>query len=1145
MARKKEFQSLSQGQKDLIIQILETQRLLSTELTDSIKSSEAKIAARLSAQDVQLDKSARQHDLQIAILREEEFNVCKRRLLKALAFPEINERRNMIEERVDDFGDTYKWIFDATHTGHARSVANPASNVVSEKSVGRDAEEETLVDFDEEGQAVSEVAISTLEKEASPAAKQDDDDDVGHAFKSDLPLASPIDNKQVAANVHADEDYGDVEPGSASNTIDSSSFKVDETQQSSEVQNTSPSEATPFNFEVSEDRIEPTPRKPPPTHAFVNWLESGTDLFWISGKPGSGKSTLMDYIYHNIQPEKTGSDLLRAWAGSHSVVILTFWFFRPASTPLLRTLHGFWRSLCFQILDSDPNLAKTIREDKDGTAPSTLRSCLLPDGSNAESWTDSELRLWFWYMIEHSNMRYCLLIDGLDEIESSRELLLNTVLSMSARSYKLKVCCACRPENPFQSILKQHPNLQLQDFNHGDIEEDCKRRLKGTHAEKFADQIAYRAEGVFLWAHLISENLARAAKEGESEEDLGLRLKECPDEMAELFKYMLLRQDKLYAKRPKPYLRLVDFALSIGWQASLLELLVATLPPARSPKWSELSGKFDVGFLSYLEEQLDGLGPRIETTCTGLVQCLAPTEADRYWTALKSDPTFPRLDDAVDTPVVFIHRSVHDFLHEDEGGAAYCQRFNLTDDEAASMLMAGAASPLFFSNEKLKFNFRPFLMHYAESLSKDGWDAKTIAVVDAFFKQLELRSSPTQEDKEISYPGLYMVSLDLSLYENLTMGFTSMHTLDTYVQTKILEADPTRRHFLAAHALCTYLRGFWNRYRGEMVTTLSPYVDALQVYKNIYNWATTRQNDEEDERLDVVSTCPLIDHVVAARVAGLSGWRDHELDYLRLPSGFLDPYAGTELDFGFVEGWMFVSKHGGIDTIFPTPDDDCAYMKEGFENATVAVFQIRPQDILRADIFPLKIVRWSPAGTKRFLPINEAVQQKFRRSHSYRSWDVLRQEFNAALVEGLNSQPNGMTEKELEEIKTRNSEYLTVDEDDKFRIKANDSFILDKTVGFRMDRIRPKRVEDFDIPLFGMRVWMPLLIKEPADTNLPFILRDEDDERDEESVDAGWSASRPITPLRELTPSRSSTPLRELPQRFKMSPRAGGAGGGG
>ena len=111
MARKEEFQSLSQGQKDLIVQLLETQQLLSKKVTDSVKSSEAELTARLSVQD---DESARQH-------REKEYNDCKRRLLKALAFPEINERRNMIEGRLDDFGTTYKWILDNTRTEHAWS----------------------------------------------------------------------------------------------------------------------------------------------------------------------------------------------------------------------------------------------------------------------------------------------------------------------------------------------------------------------------------------------------------------------------------------------------------------------------------------------------------------------------------------------------------------------------------------------------------------------------------------------------------------------------------------------------------------------------------------------------------------------------------------------------------------------------------------------------------------------------------------------------------------------------------------------------------------------------------------------------------------------------------------------------------------
>ena len=874
MARKEEFRSLSQAQKDLIVQLLETQQLLSKKVTDSIKSSEAELTARLSVQD---DESARQH-------REKEYSDCKRRLLKALAFPEINERRNMIEGRVDDFGDTYKWILDNTRTENAWP-------------------------------------------------------------------------------------------------------------------------------EVTES---------PPKQAFIDWLKTGTELFWISGKPGSGKSTLMDYIYHNIQPEKAGSDLLRAWAGSHHVVILTFWFFRPASTPLLRTLYGFWRSLCFQILDSDPNLANVIRDDKDAMAPSSLRSCLLPDGSSAESWTDNELKEWFWYMIEHSNRRYCLLIDGLDEVEHSRELLLNTLLSISARSDKFKVCCACRPENPFQSKFKQHPSLRLQYLNRDDIEEDCKRRLKGTHAEKFADQIANRAEGVFLWAHLISENLARAAKDGEIEEDLELRLKECPDEMSELFRYMLLRQDKFYAKQAKPYLRLVDFASSIGRQTTLLELLVATLPPAHSPKWSEWSGKFEVGFLSYLEERLDGLGPRIESTCASLVQCLPPIYYPPPSAETRSDISFSRLYDAITTPVVFIHRSVHDFLREDEGGADHYQKFKLTDDEAAKLLMAAAACPFFFSNKKLRHIISLPIMYYAQTVSKEGWDAKANAIMDVFFKQLELRSLPDQ-DSENSHYGL-------SPYENFSVDISTMYDLDTYVHIKILEADPRKRHAIAAYALCSYNGGNVNRYRGEMVATLSPYLDARKVYKFVYSVKFHAVDSRSFQYSSAASTRSLLDHVVLAWVDGMFGELSLSLDYLQLPSGFLGTHADTGLNPGFIEGWLWPSRTASdviYFNIIPPPDDDCVFMKGEFEGKAVVVFHSLPQYMGRTDIFPLKFVRWSPAGTKRFLPVGEAMQQRFWRSHPRIPWDILWQVLQVALAESLSSLEDNMTEKEVLEIKRLNHFFVT------------------------------------------------------------------------------------------------------------------------
>lgn len=47
-----------------------------------------------------------------------------------------------------------------------------------------------------------------------------------------------------------------------------------------------------------------------PSQRFVNWLRLGDGIFWISGKPGSGKSTLMKWITGNAKTE----EILFEWA---------------------------------------------------------------------------------------------------------------------------------------------------------------------------------------------------------------------------------------------------------------------------------------------------------------------------------------------------------------------------------------------------------------------------------------------------------------------------------------------------------------------------------------------------------------------------------------------------------------------------------------------------------------------------------------------------------------------------------------------------------------------------------------------------------------------------------------------------------------
>jgi hypothetical protein len=210
-----------------------------------------------------------------------------------------------------------------------------------------------------------------------------------------------------------------------------------------------------------------------------------------------------------------------------------------------------------------------------------------------------------------------------------------------------------------------------------------------------------------------------------------------------------------------------------------------------------------------------------------------------------------------------------------------------------------------------------------------------------------------------------------------------------------------------------------------------------------------RNSDIQDSI--IVSTCSLFQHVAVTRVIGMT-WGDVEVDYLRLPPEFIDPHSGIDLSFGFVEGWALVSQFGYILNAYPVPDADSSIINEAFEDTTVVVFHILQQDILRADIFPLVFIRWSPAGTKRFFPLKEAVQQRFRKCHSNASWEALRQAFYAVLVEGLNDAVENMPKQELQAIETLNSRFLTVDEDRKFQIDPRGVFMLSETPGEILER---------------------------------------------------------------------------------------------
>ncbi|KAF6830555.1 small S protein [Colletotrichum plurivorum] len=163
------------------------------------------------------------------------------------------------------------------------------------------------------------------------------------------------------------------------------------------------------------------------TTTFPAWLRGSRSLFWITGKPGSGKSTLMKFI---MSHQKT-TQLAEGWAGPKRLLLVSH-FFWYGGTKIQQSQDGLLRTLLFQILVNYPGLVRDLVPERSGDSFKYL-----------ESWSLEELSAAFEFLKERPNLPCCILVfvDGLDEYIGEKKGL-TKFLRAVAESPNIKVCCA-------------------------------------------------------------------------------------------------------------------------------------------------------------------------------------------------------------------------------------------------------------------------------------------------------------------------------------------------------------------------------------------------------------------------------------------------------------------------------------------------------------------------------------------------------------------------------------------------------------------------------------------------------------------------------------------------------------------------------
>ena len=149
----------------------------------------------------------------------------------------------------------------------------------------------------------------------------------------------------------------------------------------------------------------------------ADWLQHGDGVYWINGKAGSGKSTLMRYIFNDPR----NLHYVRTWSGYVELDTGAFFFWNSGSTEQ-RSHTGLLRSLLYEILKKKANLLPAIFPDEWTEDCSMLERSKLTGGKwelADRKWTLPPLKQAFTRLttfdIIHSNQ--CFFIDGLDEYE--------------------------------------------------------------------------------------------------------------------------------------------------------------------------------------------------------------------------------------------------------------------------------------------------------------------------------------------------------------------------------------------------------------------------------------------------------------------------------------------------------------------------------------------------------------------------------------------------------------------------------------------------------------------------------------------------------------------------------------------------------
>jgi len=416
---------------------------------------------------------------------------------------------------------------------------------------------------------------------------------------------------------------------------------------------------------------------------FSQWLRQDSGIYWVNGKAGSGKSTLMRFIHE----DKRTIELLGQWGGSADMVTMAGFFFWNGGTPDQCSQLGLLRSLLHEILSRRPELIPSVFPER----WQVFEKMELLDRQSAKfkmfitaeedyRRSLSQLTQAFQRLLKQNLGYVCLFIDGVDEYQGDP---VDTISFFRlVVSLKLKICLSSRPWLPFEDALTSCPQLKLQDLTRADIliyvndklsnDERMQKlnNLEPLEAPKLVQEIVEKAHGVFLWIKLVVDSLLRGLINRDSICILQRRIRELPTELESLFTYMINHIERIYQDEGSRMFRIMLKSQAVSAMLDEEEdylqvegLCAIDLSFALEDTSTVLETPITLLKDDDVFHRVEEIECKLKVRCAGLMEIPTPCLDDMLPGRRKSK----RIGN---TKVHWLHRTVKDFLEDEENQKA-------------------------------------------------------------------------------------------------------------------------------------------------------------------------------------------------------------------------------------------------------------------------------------------------------------------------------------------------------------------------------------------------------------------------------------------------------------------------------------------